>query len=1206
MNLNKLRRKRGIVLTREGWQKFQNAKLELEFHEKYGEKFTLEELSGRTQLTTATLAKILTREEGVDKRTLINLFTAFNLELNTSDYSQPSLDAKQPECAIAFTHQDWGDVIDVSIFYGRAAELATLEQWIIESRCRVVTLLGVGGIGKSTLAAKLAEQVKDKFEFFLWRSLSNAPSLKDLLDSLLQFFSNEQQVETALPDNNSRRLSQLIDYLQKYRCLLLLDNTETIMQCGVQTGRYCQGCEDYGQLFKRLGEVPHQSCVLLTSREKPKELALLEGEALPVRSLQLSGLSKLEVEKIFRLKGISGSDKEWQTLAERYAGNPLALKIIATTIGDIFNGSILEFLQQTTIVFGELRELLEQQVERLSDIEKELIYWLVINREPVSILQLQNDIFSQLTLTNLLEALESLRRRSLVEKSAALFTLQPVVMEYVTAQLIGLICAEIVNQKIVILRKIALLKVQSQERVKAVQINCLIEPILEELLTIFRTKSQIKQRLSQLLAKLRIESPHEAGYTAGNLLNLLCYLQTDLTNYDFSHLNIWQADLRQRTLHNVNFAYADLSKSIFTKSFSNISAIAFSYDGKVVAVSDARGEICLWREFIDGEQILTLQGHTDWVQAIAFCPDRELIGSVSTDQTLRLWNISTGQCLRTWQGHSERIHSVAFSPQGHAIASSSDDRTVKLWDISTGECIRTMQGHTDWVFSVTFSPQGHILVSGGRDRTIRCWDVNTGRIVQTLQGHTDCIRTVAFCPDGQTFASGCDDRTVKIWDVSTGKCCQTLHGHTGWVLSVCYSPDGQILASSSSDRTIRLWRAVTGECIKVLSGHTGAIQSTTFSPDGNTLASSCDGQTAMLWDVSTGEALRTARGYHDGVWSVVFSPDGKTIATSDNNQKVKLWDTSTGQCRKALQGHTGWIRTVTFSPDGQTFASGCDDRTVKIWHTSNGQCCQTLEGHASRVKSITFNPQGNVLASGSDDRTVRLWNLSTGQCVNVLEHTHGVWSVAFSPQGKILATGCDDQKLWLWDCSSGECDKILQGHAGWILSVIFLPIPPTPLEKGGEEGILASGSKDKTVRLWDVSTGQCLKILEGHTGWVTSVACSAQAPAANSRDSPNLLASGSTDATVKLWNVSTGECVKTFQGHTHWIRSVAFCPQGKILASSSEDETVKLWDISTGECIRTLRSKKPYEGMNVTGVTGLTVAAIASLKALGAVEHLEE
>lgn len=1203
MNLHKPRRKRGLILTSEGWQKLQNAKLELEFQEKYGEKLTLEELSGRTGLTTPTLGKILTREEGVDKLTLVKLFAALSLELNTSDYSQPYLDVKQPERVIAPLRQDWGDAVDVSIFYGRIEELATLEQWISDRRCRVVTLLGVGGIGKSTLAAKLAEQVKDKFEYLIWRSLSNAPSLKDILDSLLQFFSNEQQAKTALPDNNSRRLSRLIDYLQKHKCLLVLDNTETIMQRGVQAGRYCQGCEDYGQLFKRLGEVPHQSCVLLTSREKPKELALLEGEALPVRSLQLGGLSKLEVEKIFQLKGISGSDREWHTLVDCYAGNPLALKIVATTIGDIFSGNISEFLQQSSTVFGELRELIEQQIERLSDIEKELIYWLVVNREPVSIWELQNDIFSQPSSTNLLEALESLRRRSLVERNAALFTLQPVIMEYVTAQLIELTCAEIVNQKILILRKIALLKAQSKEWVRVTQSSFLIKPIIEELLTIFRTKSNIKQRLSQILVELQVKSPHEPGYTAGNILNLLCYLKIDLTNCNFSHLNVWQADLRQYTLHNVNFAYADLSKSVFTRSFSNISAIAFSCDGKVLATSDARGDICLWQEFADGKQILTLQGHTSWVRTIAFCPEREIVGSAGTDQTLRLWNTSTGECLKTLQGHAERIRSVAFSPQGHTIASGSDDCTVKLWDTSTGECIRTMQGHTDWVFSVTFSPQGHILVSGDRDRTIRCWDVSTGRVLHTLQGHTSCIRTVAFSPNGQTFVSGSDDCMVKIWDVSTGECCKTLRGHTSWVLSVTYSPDGQILASSSSDRTIRLWRADTGECLRVLTGHTGAIWSVTFSPDGNTLVSSCDGQTVMLWDVSTGEALRTARGYHDGVWSVVFSPDGNTIATSDNNQKVKLWDASTGKCRKALQGHSGWIRTVTFSPDGQTFASGSDDQTVKIWDTSNGSCYQTLKGHNSWVKSVTFNPQGNILASGSDDQTVRLWNVSTGQCLNVLKHTHGVWSVAFSPQAKILAAGCDDQKLWLWDYSSGKCCKILQGHAGWVLSVAFSlnPVCP-PYQKGS----LASGSKDKTVRLWDVSTGQCFKTLEGHTGWVTSVAYSPKAPAANSRDSPNLLASGSTDASVKLWDVSTGQCLKTLQGHTHWIRSVAFCPQGRILASSSEDETVKLWDILTGECIKTLRSQKPYEGMDITGVTGLTAAAIASLKALGAVEHREE
>ena len=308
--------------------------------------------------------------------------------------------------------QDWGEAIDVSVFYGRTEELAKLEQWIVQERCRLVMLLGMGGIGKTAISVKIAERIQEHFDYVIWRSLRNAPPILDLLAELIQFLS--QQKETVFPETVDGRVSQLLRYLRASRCLLVLDNAESILREGDRTGGYREGYEGYGQLLRCVAETSHKSTLVLTSREKPRGLAAKEGETLPVRSLQLTGLSTTEGLKIFKASGsFWGSESDWKVLIEHYGGNPLALKMVASVIRDLFDSSLsnfLELLNQGTLVFDDIRNLLDRQFTRLSALEKELMYWLAINREPVSFLELQRDLVTEVSQTELIEALASLAR----------------------------------------------------------------------------------------------------------------------------------------------------------------------------------------------------------------------------------------------------------------------------------------------------------------------------------------------------------------------------------------------------------------------------------------------------------------------------------------------------------------------------------------------------------------------------------------------------------------------------------------------------------------------------------------------------------------------------------------------------------------------------------------------------------------------------
>ncbi|MDJ0570141.1 MAG: NB-ARC domain-containing protein [Pleurocapsa sp. MO_192.B19] len=429
------KRKRGVILSPLGWQRLQAAQKQSEREANGRQPYTLEDLNELTGLSLNTLTKIRRRQTAVDKRSLLDYFSTFHLTLTPRDYARATAATVVHREPITTIQQDWGEALDVSVFYGRIEELATLETWIQVDRCRLVGVLGMGGIGKTALSIKLAEQIQEQFEYVIWRTLRNAPPLETLLRELVPFLSQQQETEA--------KMGHLLQCLRDSRCLVILDHMETILKAGERAGQYRPGYEGYGELLRLVGETAHQSCFILTSREKPAELATFEGTELSVRSLQLSGSEEASLALI-QASGLVGSEEQQKELCASYSCNPLVIKIVATSIQELFDGEIGEFLEQDTAVFNGIQKLLDQQFNRLSSLEQTIMYWLAINRKWTKISELSADIVPAASKPKLLEALESLCWRSLIEKRSGSYTLQCAVLEYVTERLIEQTTGEIV------------------------------------------------------------------------------------------------------------------------------------------------------------------------------------------------------------------------------------------------------------------------------------------------------------------------------------------------------------------------------------------------------------------------------------------------------------------------------------------------------------------------------------------------------------------------------------------------------------------------------------------------------------------------------------------------------------------------------------------------------------------------------------------
>ncbi|MFC4066747.1 nSTAND1 domain-containing NTPase, partial [Actinoplanes subglobosus] len=437
--------------------------------------------------------------------------------------------------------------------------------------------------------------------------------------------------------------------------------------------------------------------------------------------------------------------------------------------------------------------------------------------------------------------------------------------------------------------------------------------------------------------------------------------------------------------------------------------------------------------------VSTLAGYTEPVSAVAYSPDGTHLASTGNEETVRVWDLTTGT-FRTLTGHTSGVSAVAYSPDGRQLATGSGDSTVLVWDLATGTS-RTLTGDTDIMSAlagdtgitsaVAFSPDGRQLATANSGETVRVWDLAAGTS-RSLTGHPGSVDAVAYSPDGRQLATASGDRTVRVWDLAAGTS-RSLTGHPGSVYAMAYSPDGR-LATAGDDGTVRVWDLAAGTS-RILTGHTGPLYAVAFNPDGTHLATAGDDGTVRVWDLAAG-TYRGLTGHNASVYAVAFSPDGTHLATASGDRTVRVWDL-TSTASSTLTGHTSPVNAVAYSPDGTHLASTGNDKMVRVWDLTS-RTSRTLTGHTKGVSAVAYSPDGTHVATASGDRTVRVWDLTTGASRTLTGHISGVNAVAYSPDGEQLAAANSDGTVGVWDLTTGA-SRSLTGHTRWVSAVAYSP-----------------------------------------------------------------------------------------------------------------------------------------------------------------------
>ena len=593
--------------------------------------------------------------------------------------------------------------------------------------------------------------------------------------------------------------------------------------------------------------------------------------------------------------------------------------------------------------------------------------------------------------------------------------------------------------------------------------------------------------------------------------------------------------------------------------------LAFSPDGEYLAVGSRMG--LWWYKLPSLSPTALWETERGLVSAVAFSPCRKWFTTGNWDGVIKVWDAPQSELLLklkipSFTDGKVPVKQVAFSPDGRCLAVSGSEDAVYVWRVETGNLIAKSTGEVEkrscpWssIIPLSFSQDGCLLAFTNFDNTVSVWNVEKNERIACLTGHTSWVYSVCFSPCGQFLASGDREGTLRVWDIIRGVQEIVSTEYATHRAMPFYSPSGVLLVAGSYEDKVVIWDVTKQEKLGIFE-HRGFVTAARFSGCGTQLAVASSRE-LKVWTVDNPSTAASVPGHTGVPFSMAFSPDGKTL-TSREGSDVLFWDVACKCLQATFTKNTG-IRSFVYLPSGKMLAVGTrDSTTVTVWDVrkSNKPIAEFTQ-HQKRVRIVMFSPTGNRLATLDVEGKFYVWDIQSRQKLSEFTgDTDGIRSVVFSPDGKQLVSASEKKNVLLWDVERGEAIASLANKGFSRRSIETIAFSPC--------GNVIAGGLYSELRLWSVKTRESLYSIQPPPGcqWPFALAFSpcGRHLASGAWNMPKM---SKEKVSIRLWEVASGANLATFWAHPTDVQSLAFSPDGTLLASGSFDGTILLWDVSS-------------------------------------------
>ncbi|MBM2816971.1 MAG: Choice-of-anchor protein [Ignavibacteria bacterium] len=587
--------------------------------------------------------------------------------------------------------------------------------------------------------------------------------------------------------------------------------------------------------------------------------------------------------------------------------------------------------------------------------------------------------------------------------------------------------------------------------------------------------------------------------------------------------------------------------------------------------------------------MMTIFGHTNTINTLAFSPDGSNIASSGRDGLSLVWDVSSGvvktvipdfvsqTCigyskdgnviigtdltnLNFWDTGKEKLigkipvkglgKEFSISSNGNEVAVISNSPIlvncqIQIFDINSLNLLSQIPTKSNGIYNISFNPKSDEIASFGNDYKIKFWNPQSGLLANSFNGDSSEPLTMQYTSNGKQIAV-LYPKYLKIYDITNGSEIMKLTAPKGNIYSISFNKDGSRLATAGTDSVITIWDMQTGSVLKQITGQGGSVFAVSYSPDDALIAGAGESKKILTWDPESGKLLSSLFSHFRNITCSAFSPDGSRFATGSYDQSIIIREASTGRYLQSFAEYCDWVSSVCFSPDGKQVANGCYGWMIYLWDPETGKMQNKLLGHNYIIKGVCYSPDGMYLASCSKDGKINLWDPKTGTVQKVLSDisSSGINCIAYSPDGNYIAGGSDDGVLRIWDVKTGGIIKDTSVGNNQIICLAY--------NKTGTQIAFGTQGSLNSICLMNLNTGTFITVTLNFKEVPLSLSFHP--------DGKRLLYGGS-NSTVRLIDLSNFNMINSFVGHKASVNTVCFNPEGNLFISGSSDRMVKIWGI---------------------------------------------